>query len=510
MLKTVWFTRGDIDGFFGLFIDNLLQLMLIAVLCTGLCGMPPALVYSTILPGAALSVFIGNIFYAWQARQLARKTGRNDVTALPFGINTPSLVSYVLLIMMPIYQETKDAHLAWQAGLFACLISGVLECAGVLCGDWVRRHTPRAALLCALAGVAITFISMGFVFQIFASPALAIVPMLIILFSYAGKVRWPGGLPGGLVAVVAGTALAWGLKFFGMASFSPPSAIYAPHWALPRPVFGDMLAFLVNGKGWKYFSVIFPMGLFNIIGSLQNLESAEAAGDRFETRSSLLVNGVASLAAAILGSPFPTTIYIGHPGWKAMGARWGYSALNGAVIAVVCLTGTLPLVLKIVPLEVTLGILLWVGVIITAQSFQSVPKAHALAVALGLLPSLAAWALLLVETSLQAAGTSLAVVATKFGPSLYVHGVAALAQGFLLSSMILAAMLVCVIEQNFRRAAIWSALAAVFSFFGLIHSYAITASGVINPLGWNQAPAFALSYLAGALILLGLSMNFTR
>jgi adenine/guanine/hypoxanthine permease len=32
-MKVGWFVRGDIDGFFGLFVDNLLQLMLIAVLC---------------------------------------------------------------------------------------------------------------------------------------------------------------------------------------------------------------------------------------------------------------------------------------------------------------------------------------------------------------------------------------------------------------------------------------------------------------------------------------------
>src|SRR5581483_7025950 len=103
-----WFVRGDVDGFFGLFIDNLLQLMLIHVLCRVVCGFPEELVTGRILPGAALSVLVGNLFYAWQARRLMQRTGRGDVTALPYGINTVSLLAFVFLIMAPVYQETKD------------------------------------------------------------------------------------------------------------------------------------------------------------------------------------------------------------------------------------------------------------------------------------------------------------------------------------------------------------------------------------------------------------------
>lgn len=322
-MRPPWFVRGDIDGFFGLFIDNLLQLMLIAVLGKFVCGFPPDLITRRILPGAAVSILIGNIFYAWQARQLMLKTGRVDVTALPYGINTPSLLAYVFLIMGPLYQETKDPTLVWHAGLFACLMSGLIETAGAFVGDWLRRQTPRAALLSALAGIAITFISMGFILQIFASPTIAILPMMIILITYASRIRLPLGLPGGLVAVLTGVALAWALRAMGIPSFEPSMEQYTLKLYLPTPVPEDLLALLIGTTGWKYLAVIFPMGLFNVIGSLQNLESAEAAGDRYETRPSLLANGIGSLAAALFGSAFPTTIYIGHPGWKAMGARLG-------------------------------------------------------------------------------------------------------------------------------------------------------------------------------------------
>jgi AGZA family xanthine/uracil permease-like MFS transporter len=500
-MKYGWFVRGDIDGFFGLFVDNLLQLMLIAVLCGQVCGMPNELVYGRIMPGAALSILVGNAYYTWQARRLAIRTGRTDVTALPYGINTVSLIAYVFLIIAPIYFETKDSNLAWQAGLFACLAGAVLECLGAFVGDWLRRHTPRAALLSSLAGIAITFISMGFVFQIFAMPAIAMVPALFVLMVYGGQVKLPLGLPGGFVAVLLGVIIGWGLRLAGYPFFQPLDEPY--HFAvyLPQSAVGDMLAFLANGEGWKYFSVIVPMALFNVIGSLQNLESAEAAGDRFETRPSLLVNGIGSLVAACLGNPFPTTIYIGHPGWKAMGARWGYSLLNGVVITGLCLLGGVTLVLKVVPLEAMIGILLWIGLIITAQAFQEVPKKHSPAVALGLIPALAGWGLLLIETALRKAGTSLFETAPKFGGDLYIHGVIALSQGFMLSCMVLAAMMVHIVEQQFFRAAVWSAVAALLSFFGLIHAYRLTPAGVQNHFDVNAAPEFALAYLGAAVLL---------
>jgi AGZA family xanthine/uracil permease-like MFS transporter len=498
-----WFSRGDIDGFFGLFVDNLLQLMLIAVFCNQYCGMPPGLVYGTILPGAAISILFGNIFYAWQARKMAMRTGRTDVTALPYGINTVSLIAYVFLIIMPIYHATNNATLAWQAGLFACLASAVLETIGAFVGDWVRRHTPRAALLSTLAGIAITFISMGFVFQIFSMPIIALLPMLLILFAYGGQIKLPMGLPGGFVAVVVGAAIAWLLKWAGFPYFHPLQEPYQFHVYYPHTAFNDMLVFLKGGEGWKYFSVIFPMALFNVVGSLQNLESAEAAGDRYETRSSLLVNAFGSFVAACLGSPFPTTIYIGHPGWKAMGARWGYSIMNGSVITVLCLIGGVTLVLKVVPMEAMIGILVWIGIIITAQAFQEVPKKHSLAVALGLIPALASWALLLINTAVLKAGAGLFDVAPRFGGDLYIYGVISLSQGFMLTCMVFSSMMVFVIEKQFIKASLWTLCAAFMSYFGVIHAYKLVpGAGVINNIAPGAAKSFALMYLAASLVLI--------
>ncbi len=486
-----WFVHKDLDGFFGLMIDNVIQLILIVSLCRELIHLPDSYIFGRILPGAAISILVGNFFYSWQARRLARETGREDVTALPYGINTVSLFAYVFFIMLPIYQETKDPIWAWKVGLVACFLSGVIEIVCAFIAESVRRLTPRAALLSALAGIAITFISMDFAFRIFAQPLIALVPMALILLSYFSHYRFPLGLPGGLVAILIGTALAWGLG--GMAAGSQSVEV-----ALAPPVFtgASLWEALWHPEFLKYFSVILPMGIFNVVGSLQNIESAEAAGDRYRTFPSLMANGIGSVAASLFGSCFPTTIYIGHPGWKRLGARSGYSALNGIFIAFLCLTGTIQAVLNFIPLEAGIGILLYIGIIIVAQAFQETPKEHAPAVALGLFPALAAWGLLMVETGLKAAGKSLFEAGLpSFAQSLAIHGMISLERGFIFTSMILAAIGVFLIEREFFRAAFWSLAAALFAAIGIIHAYDLTPGGISTRFGLFAAPEFAVSYL---------------
>jgi AGZA family xanthine/uracil permease-like MFS transporter len=495
--------KGDLDGFFGLFIDNLLQLLLILTLCPLLCGIGAPEVTSKILPGAALSILAGNFFFAWQAWNLARTEKREDVTAMPYGINTVSLFAFIVFVMAPVYRQTGDAAIAWKAGLFACLLSGLMEIAGAFCGDFIRRHTPRAALLSSLSGIAITFIAMGFVFQIFASPAVGLVPMLLILICYAGRIRLPLDLPAGFAAVLLGALLAHGLRAVGWAPPGPPPSPVAVGFHPPVWAAGDLAGFLFSKEGWVHLPVIIPMGLFNVIGSLQCLESAAAAGDRFPTRSSLLANGFGSLVAACLGSPFATTLYIGHPGWKEMGARWSYSWLNGVVVSVLALGGWIGGVLRVIPLEVTLGILLWIGVVITAQAFQASPPRHAIAVATGLIPALAAWLLVQIETSLTVAGTTLAETAPRFAPTLHIHGVIALSQGFLLTSILFAATTAFVVDGRKKHAAATLVVAAILSGLGLIHAYRLTPNGVENHFAWfTAAPGFSLAYLSVALAVL--------
>ncbi len=502
-----WIVRGDIDGFFGLALDNLVQLLLIDTLCRFVLGFPPELLYGRVLPGAAVSLLVGNAFYAWQAHRLARATGRDDVCALPYGINTVSLFGHVFLVMLPAKLAAQAAGdpdpvtTAWHAGLCACFGSGVIELCGSVVAERIRKATPRAALLSTLAGIAVTFIAIGFLFRTFAHPIVGITTLGIVLVTYFGRVRFKGGIPGGAVAVVVGAALCW-------ATGIAPPAGPAPAWTgmhFPLPVIVDV------ARSFKhllpYLAVIVPMGIFNVIGSLQNIESAEAAGDRYPTAPSLAVNGLGSILAALFGSAFPTTIYIGHPGWKSLGARAGYSILNGAFVTVICLTGTLAFITWAVPVDAGMAIVLWIGIVITAQAFASTPREHAPAVVVGLLPGIAAWGALMAKAGLRAAGVG---SQTPFAPALvdafhkgdtWIEGAFSLEQGFIFTSMILAAVTVGIIERRFRWAAAWCFVAAALSMLGLMHSYAWTfadTTGAIFTPAWPFAAGYAI---VGALLL---------
>lgn len=444
----------------------------------------------------AFSILFGNLFYAWQAHRLARAAGRNDVTAIPFGINTPTIFAYISLIMLPVYERTHDSNLAWQMGIFASLVSGIVQSVSAFCIDWLRRTTPLAALLCPLAGLAMAFLCLGFIFGIFAIPAVALLPAVILLATYASRMRLPWRIPSGLLAMVIGGIIVLILRAFHVYHLPAQPALLPPGIYLPRPV--NLYQIIVKAEGWRYASIFLPLSLLDTIVSLQILESVRVGGDDYPTNPSLLVNGLATIVGAALGSAFPTSLYIGHNAHKANGARIGYSILGGVASAVLCLTGLVPAVLRFVPLEVVAFVVVWFGLAMVGQAFQEVPPAHAVAVALGLVPMLAQWVTQIVDLAIRKAGSDMLIVAPRFGGELAIYGMIALGQGALLVSMIWAAALVWIIERRFLQAAAWMLVAAALSCFGVIHAYQLTSQGIENRLGWWAAPEFTLSYLAAA------------
>ena len=149
-----------------------------------------------------------------------------------------------------------------------------------------------------------------------------------------------------------------------------------------------------------------PLGIYNFTEGMNNVESASAAGDNYNLRNILLADGIGAVVGSLLGSPFPPAVYIGHPGWKSVGGRIGYSLATGMVIALVCFLGLTALLLAVVPLVAILPILLYIGLVIGAQAFQAMPSRHAPAVVLAIIPNIAAWGQTQIDGALNAAGTS--------------------------------------------------------------------------------------------------------
>ena len=361
--------------------------------------------------------------------------------------------------------------------------------------------TPRAAMLGTLAGISIAFISLRPAFQMWEVPWISFISLGIVLIAWTANVRLPGGIPGGLAAVIVGTVIAWVAVALGWSDIVSGAQVTASlskfgiHLPLPS---GDVIAGLTNIAPLLVTAI--PLGIYNFTEGMNNVESASAAGDNYSLRNILLADGIGAVVGSILGSPFPPAVYIGHPGWKAVGGRIGYSLATGVVIALVCFLGLTALLLAVVPLVAILPILLYIGLVIGAQAFQAVPAKHAPAVVLAIIPNIAAWGQTQIDGALNAAGTSASQLGmAKLGATGVVyHGMELLGGGAVLAGLMLGAIATFIIDRDFLKAAGYSLVAAVLSFFGFIHG---------AQLAWMASPMVALGYVLLGAICLAVAMS---
>ncbi len=498
----IW-VAGDLNAFFGLFSNVMLNVLVLTGLCLVVLQLPADTVYGRILPALGIALPFGNLIYAYMAWKLAKREGRDTVTALPYGPSVPQMFIVVFLVMLPAYVMTKDSVIAWKLGLIWALIVGIVVLFGVVVGPTIRKYTPRAAMLGALAGVAIAFIALRPAFQIFDGAWIGLICFMIILLNWVGGVRLPWGVPGGLAVVVVGSGLAWGAVALGLSDIMKPTAVTAAlsRFSLHLPsLTGDVFA-VPTEMIWPLLITAIPLGIFNFTEVINNVESAAAGGDEYNLRAVMLADGVGAIAGAFLGSPFPPSVYIGHPGWKAMGGRIGYSLATGFGVGIMCLFGLAAFLLSVIPLVAIVPILLFIGMVIGAQAFQASPKRHAPAIILALIPNIAEWARGQVTNTVLAAGVNVNHLPPEIATSMankgvILHGMAVTGGGAVLGSLLLASIAAFVIDRRFNWAAVYAVAATTLSYFGFIHSehLAINASPSVS-LGYGLT-TLALAYLA--------------
>src|SRR6266567_529186 len=160
LLKLPLWTSGDTNAFFGLGFNVMVNVLVLTGLCLGVVHIPGSDVCGVILPAMGIQLLIGNVYYTYLARRLARREGRDTVTAMPYGPSVPHMFIVTFVIMLPTYLATHNAFNAWAAGLAWCFIIGCIVLIGAFVGPYIRKYTPRAAMLGTLAGISIAFISM--------------------------------------------------------------------------------------------------------------------------------------------------------------------------------------------------------------------------------------------------------------------------------------------------------------------------------------------------------------
>ena len=506
--KPVIWTSGDWNAFFGFGTNILVNMLVLTGLLRFVLKMPDSLVFGRILPALGLMMCLSTFYYAFLAYRLAQKTGRTDVCALPSGVSVPHMFIVTFVIMLPITIKTGDPLKGWSAGLVWVFFQSFILMIGGFIAPIVRKITPRAALLGTLAGVSVTFISMRPALEMYVTPQIGLICFAIILVSWFGGVKYPKGIPAGLVAIAVGMIIAWGSNLFGLSlgglSLKGVGDAFANFgFSVPLPAFDTVFS------GFEYLGIILvtavPFGIYDLVEAMDNVESAEAAGDPYPTTRVLTADGVVSLIGCLMGNPFINAVYIGHPGWKAMGGRIGYSAATGVMVIVLSWLGIISVLLALVPVVAILPILLYIGMLIGAQAFQTTPVKHAPAIVLALTPHLAAWAKLLIDTGLasmmnaaQAVGglspdklaaVKAAAISSLPQQGVVYHGLEIMGGGSILTGLVLGAIGVFVIERDFLKAAAFALAGAVLTYFGFMHGEAVGVGG-----GLGVTPAVALSY----------------
>ncbi len=499
------FGVGDINAFFGLMLDNMSGLVIMATILTGVFRMPREIVLYKMVPGSAMGVMFGDLLYTWMAVRLARMSGNRQVTAMPLGLDTPSTFGMAFGVVGPTYLSTGNALFSWQVGMATIVLMGVFKIGASFCGPLLRRVVPRAGLLGSIAAVALLLIAYLPFLKLFASPVVGFLSLGIVLASLIARLRFPGRVPGAFAGVLCGTVACYLLGSAGLLPGGHHLLPPLPELTFSLPV--PSVAFLHGvGKALTYLPLAIPFALATVVGGVDVTESAAAAGDDYSTRDILLVEGFATLFAGACGGVIQSTPYIGHPAYKEMGGRAGYTLATALFIGLGGMTGYLSYFVDLIPEAAVAPILIFIGIEITAQAFEATPRRHFKAIALAFLPTIAY--LVQVEEglllgSLGKKGADLAgEVALGFKTTLI------LGNGFIVTSLLWGAVFASLLDHRIREAAAFLLVCAFATLCGVIHSP--LESGALfypwdppEPLVWHLATGYGVM----ALVFLGLGLT---
>lgn len=515
-----WFTGGDLNGFFGLMVDNVAVMGFLAGILTSV-GFPAELVFTKMFPGTALGVLFGDLVYTAMAFRLAKKTGRDDVTAMPLGLDTPSTIGIAVTVLLPAFFAFKGTGLtpdeaairAWQVGMATMVMIGIIKLVFSFTGNLCQKMVPQAGLLGSLAGIGLALIGLLPMLEILSRPVVGMLALGLILYSLVAGIKMPFKIPGVAAAVAVGAVCYYLFGSLHLIPFEKPHLTSGLYWGLPIPTLGFI-------KGWhealKFLPIAFPFAILTVVGGINVTESARVGGDDYNTRDILLVEAVATLIAGVCGGVAQSTPYIGQPAYKAVGSRAGYTLMTGLFVGIGGMCGILPLVLIVLPMAVLAPILIFVSLDIMIQAFQACPQRHAPAVALAYFPTVARVVQIFYEKNgLVAPEKWSKVLEEAAKPGSHIPEtmlVVVLGNGFILTAMLWGAFMAELLDRRLVRSAIYLFILAGLSFVGIVHS--VDTSGAMYlrpwdlPTGATRIPTeFASAYALLGMLFLGLSLT---
>ncbi|HZN37045.1 MAG TPA: permease, partial [Pirellulaceae bacterium] len=215
-----WAAKGDVNAFFGLMLDNVANLLLTVSLLSGVFAFPATFALRSMIPGTAVGVLVGDLLFFWLALRLARQSGRNSITAMPLGLDTPSTLGMIFFVLGPAFKAAQAAGMneqaaathTWHIGICAIFVSGIFKLLCSLGSNWIRRSFPRAGLLGSLAAIALVLISFLPLLEILHSPIVGFVSLGVILTTLVARIELPFKIPGAVGGLLIGGAMYYALQ----------------------------------------------------------------------------------------------------------------------------------------------------------------------------------------------------------------------------------------------------------------------------------------------------------
>ena len=471
-------------------LDNIGDMILMAGLLVGF-GFPKVFVLTRMIPGTAVGVLVGDLIFTLMAFGLARRSRRSDVTAMPLGLDTPSTFGSTFLILVPAFMAAKGrghgpdeaAREAWFVGIAMILASGAFKLACSLFSGMVRRMVPRAGLLGSLTAIALVLISFLPLIDIAATPIAGMAALAVILATLTARWRLPRNIPGALAAVVVGCFIYYAMHLVGLGPGLGGGEAERPSLALraylPNPISEWLECFRVSWRmSLEYLPVAIPLALATVVGGIDCTESAASVGDDYPTGQIIAAEGLATVVGGLFGGVIQSTPYIGHPAYKAMGARAAYTLATALFVGGAGVFGYFDWIFFLLPKAVVFPILIFVGLEITAQSFHATPIKHYPAVALACVPALAYLALLALNQVLPQSKPF-----GEFSESTrhWIQTVTILSGGFIVTSLLWGSILTHLIDGRLRPAVASLVLAGACALFGVIHS-PLPSGPIVSPV----------------------------
>lgn len=516
------FSQGNIDASIAQTLNTIILFLLILQILPS-AGFSVSFISNRIVASGAVTVFVGNFLFAALTKYLVKSEEFNSkTTAIPHGITTIIVLSFSYFILVPMYLKTKSFEKAYEVTLTCCFLLGFFELVCLKFVEIIRQIIPNAAMMAALSGIGLTFISMSFFVNIFQQPLTGIVPLFLILITYASRTTLPFKLPAALVSLLLGTLiyytvgnlLPWAIEPIKIIQNESEKDIFEVDFSFKHSI---IFKNIFNPEIVPYLtSVVLPMMILNIVTNLSCVESATVSGDLYNTKRVLLLDGLITIFGALIGNPFPTGVYIGHPAFKSMGATVGYNYINGVTVLLIGVLNGATIIKKYIPEVSAFGLLVWIGLCVTTDGFKVKDK-HKIAVTFGLLPSIAAFlveeitTVVSVYTEEESSLTFEDVVSKLEEKEFSFLGLISLSKGYLLSSIFLTSTMVKIIDRDFLKASMWMFLASFLSFVGIVHAFEVNENGTTSLLGFpartkdpRQYPIqYCVGYLTVGVILLG-------